>query len=152
MNLSHRIYVRNNFLLEVLSAVWCWRLFCRCKVTCYPTNHYEWVLGSVSRDSYLWKFLALILISEVEFPDRNISGFSSVQPVQSWNGALKRVKALSLLRLGQHSIQSSAKYKTEDLPLGLKYSDVPHLRISNSRTPYNDIGLCVTLPIASDIL
>jgi len=76
-----------------------------------------------------------------------------VQPVKSCISVLKCVTDLSLLRHGQHSLQSSAENKTEDLPLGLKYPNVLHLRISATTEPcYNEIGLGVTLPIASHIL
>jgi len=63
---------------------------------------------------------------------------------------LKCVMELSLLRHSQQSFQTSAENKMEDLPLGLKYSDVLHLRISATKTKkpcYNDIGLGLPCPL-----
>jgi len=56
-----------------------------------------------------------------------------VQSAKSWSSVLKCVTKLSLLRHSQHSFESSAENKMENLPLGLKYSNVLHLRISATK-------------------
>jgi hypothetical protein len=86
-----------------------------------PTTMSEWLDLSVLIHMYR-SFRLLSSARKVDFPDWKIAGFSSEQPVTFWSNALKFVTTLNSLPPGQHSNQSSPERKSEDLPLGLKYS------------------------------